>query len=195
MTLAIGGVAFDDVYSEGFPATAGDKERWTALGGNTTTNVPMLECDGHVYTQSSAVLRAAGRKAGLVPSGCDHHLYHMDKIIADADDLRAASYKVIFGGDNAAKVALRDGVLPNHLGNLQRQLGDSEWFAGDKLSVADVTAFDVCMSSVGLVPTALDKLDKLRAFCDRVAANPKLTAYRESEEFKGLMNFGPLTFE
>ena len=103
----------------------------------------MLEMDGHVYTQSSAVLRAVGRKTGLVPSGCDHHLYHMDKIISDADDLRSAAYKVIFGGNNDTKVAYRDEVLPNHLGNLQRQLGDNEYFAGDKLTIADITAFDV----------------------------------------------------
>ena len=61
-TLVQGGIDFEDV-SAAFPPAEGQKEKWIELGGNTTTNVPMLEtADGKTYTQSSAVLRYAARK-------------------------------------------------------------------------------------------------------------------------------------
>ena len=46
-----------------------DKEAWRKVGGNSTTNIPMLEMDdGKVFTQSGAVLRAVGRMGNLLPT-------------------------------------------------------------------------------------------------------------------------------
>jgi len=41
-TLAAGGIEFEDVCPAGFPPTALETSIWTKIGGNSTTNVPML---------------------------------------------------------------------------------------------------------------------------------------------------------
>lgn len=104
----------------------------------------MLEMpDGKIYTQSSAILRAIGRipNGGLLPNDQDG-LYLTDKLMEDASDLREASYKcfVSWGAPQEAADAFVETILPKHLGNLERQLKESngKYFIGDSLTLADV---------------------------------------------------------
>jgi len=125
-TLAEGGVEWTDV-SAAFPASEDDKAKWLALGGNLTTNVPMLVMGGKAYTQSSAVLRHAARKGGLMPA--DEELqYQVDNIILAVDDFRTAAYKVIFPAlkftpDAEANALLKETNIPKHFKNFERLLG------------------------------------------------------------------------
>ena len=125
-----------------------DKEAWRKLGGNTTTNIPMLEMDdGKVFTQSGAVLRAVGRMGNLLPTDNDG-LYTSDKLIEDAEDLRTASYKcfISWGASQESADEFIATVLPLHLGNIERQLKESsgKFFLGDSLSLAGKSAF-ICI--------------------------------------------------
>merc|ERR1712008_285728 len=142
--------------------------------GNTTTNVPMLEmADGRVFTQSSAVLRAVGRMGGLMPLESDEDgLYKTDKLIADADDLRSLAYAsfVTWGAEQKVADAFIETDLPRHLGNLERQLGDGDFFVGEKLSIVDITVYDAVTSyGSNRVPgDALKEFPMLKAFVGRV---------------------------
>ena len=93
-TLVLSGLDWEDCFPKGMPPTQEDKDLWLKLGKNTTTNVPMLVDGDKVYTQSGAVLMAAGRKAGLIPADEDGQ-YMTDKLIADASDLQGCAFKAV----------------------------------------------------------------------------------------------------
>ena len=75
------------------------------------------------YSQSSAVIRVAARKAGLMPSD-EEELYTTDKLIADAEDLRTKAYAsfVTWGASKESADIFLNEVMPLHFGNLERQL-------------------------------------------------------------------------
>ena len=189
--LAAGGIAFEDVQNKGFPATEEDKALWLELGKNTTTNVPMLVDGNKVYTQSVAVLLAAGRKGGLVPADEDGQ-YEVDKLVADATDLAGLSFKALkmFGATPEAEQKYATQDLPKHVGNIERQLGDNEWFVGGKVSLADVVVYSALTTNCQhIVPDCLGAFPKLAAFCKRFEALPKIAAYQASEQYTKLMKF------
>ena len=149
----------------------------------------MLVDGSNVYTQSSAVLRVAARKAGLMPTD-DKEIYMVDKLIADADDLRSPTYGALlmFGATPEATKKYHDETMPKHLANFERMLGDNEWFVGGKISVADITVFDVMqVMCTALFPKALDNFPKLKAHQAKMLALPNIAAYMETEAYKGLM--------
>ena len=57
------------------------------LGGNSTTNVPMLKIDGHYLTQSSAVLRYCARS--MRPQDWNAHLRREERPSCHAADVLA----------------------------------------------------------------------------------------------------------
>ena len=103
-TLVAGGVEFEDVLASGYPAPQEEKDKWIAIGGNSTTNVPMLTIGDKAYTQSSAVLRVAARLGGLMPKD-DENVYAVDNLLAHAVDFRTAGFRATpFYGGNDAKI-------------------------------------------------------------------------------------------
>ena len=193
--LVAGGIDFDDEFSKGFPATEEDKAKWVALGKNTTTNVPMIVNGDKVYTQSTAVVRVAARMAGLYPKD-DEESYECDNITAAAGDLRAQAYKSLpmFGASEEAVKNYVEKAIPLHAGNLQRILGDNEYFVGGKLSYADIVVYDVLTNNCNnMVPGSLDAFPKLDAFRKRIDALPKIAEYIKSEKFTKLMAFPDIT--
>eukprot|EP00579_Thalassiosira_antarctica_P001058 CAMPEP_0201874906 /NCGR_PEP_ID=MMETSP0902-20130614/7024_1 /ASSEMBLY_ACC=CAM_ASM_000551 /TAXON_ID=420261 /ORGANISM="Thalassiosira antarctica, Strain CCMP982" /LENGTH=220 /DNA_ID=CAMNT_0048401851 /DNA_START=52 /DNA_END=714 /DNA_ORIENTATION=+ len=197
LALAAANLPFEDVYPSGFPPTEEDKVAWRKLGGNTTTNVPMLEmADGKVYTQSQAVLRAIGRMGNLTPKD-DDGLYVTDKLIEDAESLRMESYKcfITWGAPQANADAFIETILPLHLGNLERQLKESSggYFLGDSLTLADVACYDAVVNfGSNRVPLALDAFPELKAWRGRVeSGNEGIKKYLASDAYSGLMKFGP----
>jgi len=191
--LAEGGIEWTDV-SAPFPPPDSVKQKWLTLGGNLTTNVPMLIMGGKAYTQSSAVLRHVARKGRLMPA--DEELqYQVDNIIAAVDDYRTEAYKAVFpalGGapSKAANAQLKDVVIPTHFKNFERLLGDNDYFVSNKVSVADMTAFDIFTNfSFNLFPSIKKDYPKLAAFVDRIASRPKLAKYLASEKYTSLMPF------
>ena len=175
-----------------------DKEAWRKLGGNTTTNIPLLEMgDGKVYTQSGAVLRAVGRMGNLLPTD-DDGLYTTDKLIEDAEDLRKESYKcfISWGASQESADEFIATVLPLHLGNIERQLKESsgEYFIGDSLSLADIAIYDAVVNmGSNRVPTALDSFSTLKEWKAKVESNEGIKKYLASDSYANLMKFGPET--
>lgn len=194
--LAAGGIEWMDVCAP-FPPPDDVKAKWLALGGNLTTNVPMLVMDGKAFTQSSAILRHVARLVGLMPADLELQ-YRVDNIIAAVDDYRTEAYKPIFpalsGAPDAQKTAhFRDIVLPKHFKNFERLLGDDEYFVGNQLSVADLGVFDILKNfSFNLFPSLKTEYPKLITFIDRIAVVPKIAAYLSSEKYTSLMPFPSL---
>jgi len=204
LSLAAAGITFEDVCPAGFPPTAKDKELWTRIGGNTTTNVPMLVFpdEDKVYCQSRSVLEAIGRRANLLGNiNDDEESYMLSKILSDAEDLRSAAYDS-FGSWGASRVAIKNFVeigFPRHIGNLERQLKlneSSPYFVGDKLTVADISVYDVVVNygtdRLGS-RDILDQLPGLKALIEKVEAEEGISKYLASAQYKKLMRFGPET--
>mmetsp|Transcript_23515 Transcript_23515/g.38776 ORF Transcript_23515/g.38776 Transcript_23515/m.38776 type:complete len:221 (+) Transcript_23515:51-713(+) len=199
LALAASNIPFEDEYPEGgFPPSAEAKDMWRKIAGNTTTNVPMLQMDdGRVFTQSSAVLRAVARMGGLMPTD-EAEAYMVDKLLADAEDLRGESYKsfVPWGATEDAVEAFISKILPLHLGNLERQLKEStgDYFIGDSLTIADIACYDAVTNfGSNRVIGALDEFETLKAWVAKVESNEGVKKYLASESFDALYKFGPDT--
>ena len=195
LSLAEAGIEWVDEYPKGFPPTAEEVAYWRQIGGNLTTNVPMLKtADGKVFCQSSAVLRAIGRMGKLMPTS-DDDLYLLDKLIADAEDSRSQAYRALplMGASKEAQAAYVEAFKTKHLPNFQRQLGEKDFFVGETISIADITVFDALTNfGEGLIPGVLDGFPQLKAWKERIAARPRVAAYLASEAFSKLMKFGPI---
>ena len=197
LALAAGNIAFEDVFASSFPPSKEQKEEWKKLGGNTTTNVPMLQFGDKFYCQSSAALRVAARKGGIMPSD-EEELYTVDKLIADAEDLRTKAYQsfVNWGASKETAEAFVSDVVPLHFGNLERQLKESsgDYFIGDKLTIADIAVYDAVTNfASNRIPgeAAFVGFDALKAWAKSVEANPGVSKYMASEQYAKLMKFGP----
>ncbi len=200
LALSAGGIEWEDTFPDGgYPPSEEQVLKWRAIGGNTTTNVPMLEMeDGRVFTQSSAILRAIGRMGSLLPSS-DEDLYLVDKLIADAEDLRSAAYKsfVNWGASQDAVKEFMETSFPKHVGNLDRQLGSKEYFVGDSLSLADIVAYDAIVNfGTGRYPEDMKPLEsfpKLEEWIKRVESNEGIASYLGSDKYAKIYKFDKAT--
>ena len=139
--------------------------------------------DGKVFTQSTACLRVAARKAGLMPSDAEEE-YQVDKIISDCEDIRTEGYNAIamFGATPEAQKNYKKNVLPLHLKNLSRQLGKNSHFVGKSWTVADITVFDILVNNaLSMVPKSLKHFKNLKKFHDHIAEHDRLKVYLASE--------------
>eukprot|EP00553_Chaetoceros_curvisetus_P003605 CAMPEP_0204629124 /NCGR_PEP_ID=MMETSP0717-20131115/17446_1 /ASSEMBLY_ACC=CAM_ASM_000666 /TAXON_ID=230516 /ORGANISM="Chaetoceros curvisetus" /LENGTH=200 /DNA_ID=CAMNT_0051645969 /DNA_START=331 /DNA_END=929 /DNA_ORIENTATION=- len=176
LALSAAGIPFEDVYPTcGFPPSEEQKNTWMKIGGNITTNIPMLEMDGKVYTQSMAVSFAVARKGGLMPSG-DDALYITDKLASDAEDFRTASYKCVttWGASQELADQFVADVIPKHFENFERQLNESgkAFFVTDELTIADILVYDAVVNfGTNREPNALDGFSALKEWKGRVESN------------------------
>lgn len=194
LALAAAGIEFQDVTAD-WPPSDEQRKEWAKIGGNTTTNVPMLAFDdGRVYTQSSAIVRAVARMGGLMPSS-EAELYVVDKILADCEDIRSLAYSSYsaFGASQEKADAYIDGEFAKHAENLERQLGENYYFVGKKLSIADIAAYDALVNyGTSTIPgDALKDQPKLKALIKKVEANPGIAKYLAGEQFASIMKFSP----
>jgi glutathione S-transferase len=180
LALAIGGVAFED-HRFTFPEFA--EVRKTVPFGQ----VPVLHVDGVQVTQCDAMLRYAGKLAGLYPTDayqallCDEVAY----VVEEASVKLGPSFSMKGDEQKAARVALVNGSMPKYLGWLQSQLHahGGEYFADHRLTVADLKVFvDVRGLNSGRldhVPTDLVEqvAPALNAHMKRVAEHPAVAAY------------------
>ncbi|MFZ6862024.1 glutathione S-transferase family protein [Undibacterium sp. Ji67W] len=187
LALAIGGIAFEDhrfTFAE-FPEV-----RKIAPFGQ----VPLLEIDGAVITQCDAILRYAGKLAGLYPTDplqallCDEVMY----VVEESTVRLGPTFRMTGEEQKAARLALVNGSMPVYLQWLEKQLlaRGGEYFADKRLTVADLKVFvDVRGLNSGRldhVPT--DLVEKvapaLNAHMKRIAAFPAVQAYYAKFEAK-----------
>jgi glutathione S-transferase len=180
LALHLGGVAFED-HRFTFPEFAAFRTT-TPFG-----QVPTLHVDGLQVTQSDAILRYAGKLAGLYPTDplqallCDEVAY----VVEEASVRIGPTFRMSGEEQKAARLALVNGSMPVYLAWLQAQLEahGGEFFADNRLTVADLKVFvDVRGLNSGRldhVPTDLVErvAPALNAHMQRVASTPGVQAY------------------
>lgn len=180
LALHLGGVAFED-HRFTFPEFAAFRTT-TPFG-----QVPTLHVDGVQVTQSDAILRYAGKLAGLYPTDplqallCDEVAY----VVEEASVRIGPTFRMSGEEQKAARLALVNGSMPVYLAWLQAQLEahGGEFFADNRLTVADLKVFvDVRGLNSGRldhVPTDLVErvAPALNAHMQRVASTPGVQAY------------------
>ncbi|MBE2263089.1 MAG: glutathione S-transferase family protein [Burkholderiaceae bacterium] len=180
LALAIGGVAFEDHRLD--YAAFGEFRKSTPFG-----QVPTLQVGDEMVTQSDAMLRYAGKLAGLYPADpfqallCDEVTY----VVEEASVKLGPTFRMTGDAQKEARLALVNGSMPVYLAWLQKQLlaRGGEYFADNRLTVADLKVFvDVRGLNSGRldhVPT--DLVEKvapaLKAHMQRVAGTPAVAAY------------------
>jgi glutathione S-transferase len=154
--------------------------------------LPVLEIDGTEVTQSNAMSRYVGRMAGLYPDVALQALY-CDEVLGALEDLSHYIVQTFGLQDEELKLArekLVDGWLSVYLRGLAGLLarGGGEYFADDRLTVADLKAF-VQMRS--LLSGNLDHVPKdlaqrlapsLVEHQERIESDPRVVAYYASRQ-------------
>jgi glutathione S-transferase len=180
LALAIGDIAFED-HRFTFPEFA--EVRKTAPFGQ----VPLLEVDGVQVTQCDAILRYAGKLAGLYPTDpyqallCDEVMY----VVEEANVKLGPTFRMTGEEQKQARLALVNGSMPVYLAWLQSQLlaHGGEYFADNRLTIADLKVF---VEMRGLNSGRLDHIPAdlveqvapaLNAHMQRIAQNPAVAAY------------------
>ena len=196
LALAAAGISFENVNAT-YPPSAEQRKEWTDIGMNTTTNVPMLVlADGTIFTQSTAVLRAVARMGdgGLMPTD-NKELYMVDKILADCEDLRTLAYSsfVAFGAPQSKADDYIKSGFAKHVGNLERQLGDNDFFLGSTFSIIDISVYDVITNKgTDVIPgDCLKDFPKIKALVKKVEEQPKIATYLASEQCTAIPKFSP----
>ncbi|MBC3869462.1 glutathione S-transferase [Undibacterium oligocarboniphilum] len=180
LALAIGGVAFED-HRFAYPEFA--DVRQTAPFGQ----VPVLEVDGVKVTQCDAMLRYAGKLAGLYPTDPLQALYcdEVSFVVEEAGIKIGPTFRMTGEEQKAARLALVNGSMSVYLRWLEQQLlaHGGEYFADGRLTVADLKVFvDIRALNSGRldhVPTDLVQqvAPALNAHMARIAALPAVQAY------------------
>lgn len=150
-------------------------------------SVPTLEIDGKIVTQTNAMLRFVGNKVGLYPEDEMQAFYCDEPMEAVEDMLHRIVSTFGLEGDalKAAREELVAGWLTTFIKGLDELLarGGGEYFADDRLTVADLKVFVQMRSlSNGMldhVPTDIVEqlAPALAAHRERVAADPIVVAY------------------
>ena len=153
--------------------------------------VPALEIDGVAVTQSNAMCRFVGKKAGLYPDD-DLQALYCDEAMGAVEDLLHSMVQT-FGLDGdelkAAREKLADGWLTVFLTGLSELLErGGDYFAGNRLTVADLKVSGIVrwLMSGQLDHIPADFVErvapKLIPHEQRVATDPVVVAYYESRK-------------
>ena len=183
LALAFGNIPFED---HRFPGS-----EWPAMKNQTPLHqVPTMEVDGEIVTQSDSLLRYAGKLAGLYPDDALEAL-HCDEAMATVDDIDNKIVPSFFISDDEEKRKVREalvaGPIPLFLRRLETMLKErgGRYFAGNRLSVSD---FKVLMLTRYLQSGQLDHVPTdivqqlapaLAEHCARITAVPEVVGYYE----------------
>ena len=158
--------------------------------------VPVLEIDGKLYSQSNAILRWAGRKGNLYPEelqlDCDAVLSCIDDI---NKNLSPQWYGHIIGRCPGSgkhflpltsqqkenlETHLNQDVLPGYFKMLSKQLGSNTYFCGSMLTIADLKWYVVGSGFMdgsyceGISKNVLDNFPNLLDLVERIGKIPKV---------------------
>jgi len=149
---------------------------------------PCLKDKDLTLVQSNAILRHLARKHGLYGSS-EAEAAYIDMIVDGVEDVRGKYAKLIYTNYNAGK---EDYVkeLPAQLLPFEKlisKLGDAKagFSVGSKKSLSDYALFDLLDIHLTLSPSCLDEMPELTQFYKVVLSRPGITAYRQTDGFKG----------
>ena len=190
LALFIGDVPFKDYRVEGKEI---DNLKETGLLPNNQIapfkQLPVLDVDGKIIAQTGAIARFCGKLSGLYPKNDDLEAAQIDQIIEAAQDI---NYLVTLSGRDKekerlelARKILATKHLPKwfqYLENLLAENKDSNFFVGNKISIADLAIWRLLgWLSSGLldgVPTnILEPYEKINRLREEVYKHPKVNEW------------------
>lgn len=182
LALHLGGIPFEDYR---FAAADFPEIRKTT----PLNQVPTLQINDLVVTQSDAITRYAGKLAGLYPEDNLQALL-CDEVIGALEDINVkigASFGLKGEELKKARDGLASDTLPRYLRWLQHRLEShgGAFFADNRLTIADLKALVVLrgLSSGKLdhIPTDLvaSVAPKLKEYMDRIGNTPAIARYYE----------------
>lgn len=181
LALAYGNIPFEDhrIPGSDWPKV---KEQFALQ------QLPVMEVDGKIITQTNTLCRFVGKLADLYPAD-PLEAAHADEAMEDVEDLTAKMSPSMFLQDpeekRRAREALAAGPIPLYLRRLDAMLTErgGQYFAGNRLSVADFRVFlmvrHLQSGALDHIPTDIvkQKAPGLAKHCERIAALPQLVAY------------------
>jgi glutathione S-transferase len=184
LALHLAGVDFDDVR-----VPSAD---WPALKPSTPFGaMPVLELPGRpALAHSNAILVYVGRQHGLHPAD-DFEAARHESLMSAVEELRHALTPALRATDPEQRRQMREALADNELRRwgeqVDRQLGEGPFVAGDRLQVADLKLYMVVrwLSSGVLdhVPTTvLDHAPKLMRLHRAVAEHPGVLAWQNRDK-------------
>ena len=180
LALHLGGITFED-HRFSFGEFA-EVRKTTPLN-----QVPTLQVNGVLVTQSDAITRYAGKLAGLYPEDAFQALL-CDEILDGLEDVNiklGATFGLSGDALKNARTDLVEGVFKKYLHWLQDRLEShgGEYFAANRLTIADLKVFVFVRSlnsgHLDHVPTDLVETvaPKLSAHLQRIAKVPAIAQY------------------
>lgn len=180
--LVYGDVAFEDVR------VSGEEFMQLKMGGKLTFgSLPVMEIDGEMLAESDAMLRYAGKLAGLYPE----NLVEAAKVDMVIDALVTMAGKTALDTSEEGRTAFVKTDLPRYTSPIDEMYAKSDgpYLLGTKISIADfkVNSFVEFLQSGRLdhIPTdSLDQFKNVMAASTAVVNEPKIAAWIEAHTKK-----------
>ena len=158
--------------------------------------VPVLEVDGKVFSQSNAILRWAGRQGNLYPEEVQ---LDCDAVLSCIDDINKNLSPQWYGHSLArcpgngkhfvplttqqkesVQAHLNNDVLPGFFAMLAQHLGSNPYFCGSMLTIADLKWYVVGSGFIdgtyceGISRNILNNFPTLIDLVDRISHHPRV---------------------
>jgi len=146
-------------------------------------NLPFYEDENVKLSQSNAILRYVGRKAGLEGKN-DVEKAHVDMLIEQVFDLRNLCTGLYYSDKFQERLKpFLEVNLPNSLQTFEKYLGNKTWLIGDNITLPDFHFAELLDQILLLEPKIFDKFPKLKAYHQRFFELPAIVAYMKTERF------------
>lgn len=192
------GIAYTDTRYSSDEFRKDIKPQFQRPGGlNPTGNIPVVELNGKILTQSYAIIRHFSRVLDNQYDGdTEEEKYQVDRLCDIGTDWRT-NFINAFIGENAKEEypKYQKQVRPQFLHGLERHLVENElsqpargpFVIGKKFTYADMVIFQVLHDDeLGKGDQAgLKEYPRLKALYNAVMARPNVKAFFESKDYKG----------
>jgi len=146
LALFIGGIEFEDLRPSREEIAKMKTDGTLPFG-----QFPVLQVDGKTIAQTGAIARFCGKLSGLYPSKDEFAAAKVDEVIDLATDITNQMRPALREKDPKLRIEMRwelsKTILPRWLGFLEKLLkdnGDTGFFVGHSISVADLAVWRLC---------------------------------------------------
>jgi len=146
LALFIGGIEFEDLRPSREEIAKMKTDGTLPFG-----QFPVLQVDGETIAQTGAIARFCGKLSGLYPSKDEFAAAKVDEVIDLATDITNQMRPALREKDPKLRIEMRrelsKTILPRWLGFLEKLLqdnGDTGFFVGHSISVADLAVWRLC---------------------------------------------------
>ena len=146
LALFIGGIEFEDLRPSREEIAKMKTDETFPFG-----QFPVLQVDGKTIAQTGAIARFCGKLSGLYPSKDEFAAAKVDEVIDLATDINNQMRPALREKDPKLRIEMRrelsKTILPRWLGFLEKLLqdnGDTGFFVGHSISVADLAVWRLC---------------------------------------------------